>query len=142
MSDSVRSRVLDAVVAMMAGAGLVVYRCRFSPFEADELPATNVVPDDEGAQYDSAGQIDLSLRFTVRHTAASADGAEKLVDAQYVAGQKAILAEPTLGGLVTQLRYVGSKWEFERGELDTVALVVMYEAEFSSSRSDPSSPGY
>jgi hypothetical protein len=55
-----------------------------------------------------------------------------------VAAQKLLFADPKLGGLVRFTRENSQKWEFEKGELDTVALVVTYQAEFSTTRSDPS----
>ena len=69
----------------------------------------------------------------MRHTTASADGAEKAVDAQYVAGQKAILADPTLGGLVTpqdtqaQMLLIATSTS-DATELQTIAQAVRDEA--------------
>ena len=64
------------------------------------------------------------------------------VDARYIRAQQLLLADPTLGGLVRFLRYKGRKWQMEPGEVQAVSLNVTYEAEFSTSRSDPSQPGF
>ena len=143
MSDqSIQSDVLDAVVAALGGDTGHTYRCRFTPFAADELPADNVLPEDETANYGvTTGEVELVHRFMVRHIAQAANLVDKAVDLRYAAAQKLILADPTLGGLVRTTRYVGRKWEMEKGEYDNVALVVTYEVEFSTSRRDPTVAG-
>lgn len=139
--QSIQSDILDGVVAALGGDAASVFRCRFSDFGAEELPADNVIPEDETPEYQDNSGIELRHRFRIRHTAAAVDAVDKAVDLRYVRAQKLLLADPTLGGLVRYTRYISRKWEFEKGELDTVALVVVYEVEFSTSRSDPSVAG-
>ena len=144
MSQSIQSAVLDAVVATLGGEAQAVYRTRFTPFSQTELStgADNVLPDDETAEADTTDDTELRFRFFVRHTFAATDAVDKAVDVRYVRAYKLLLADQALGGLVRFTWYRGRKWEFEKGELDTVALVVTYEVEFSTKRSDPSQPGY
>lgn len=139
---SLQSQTLDAVVALLGGKSQNVERCRLEDYTAAQLPADNVLPANEEADYADTSSIDLRHRFTVRHVAQAANGVDVTVDARYVRGQQLILADPTLGGLVRFVRYIGRKWEFEKAGVQTVALAVTYEAEFSTSRSDPSQPGY
>lgn len=139
--ESVQSRVLGAIVAVLGGSAANVWRTRMESFAQDQLPADNVLPADEQAKNVTSSSIDLVHTFHVRHTAAAINEVDKVVDARYVRAQQLILADPYLGGLVRMTRYKGRKWEFEKGEVDTVALVVTYEVEFSTSRSDPSLPG-
>ncbi len=142
MSASLQSQILDAVVATLGGEQANVFRCQREDYGADDLPADNVMPEDEQAEYTDNASLDLRHRFTVRHAAADANAVDVAVDARYVRAQKLLLADPTLGGLVTFLRYLGRKWELEKGDLDYVTLVVTYEVEFSTSRADPSLAGY
>lgn len=141
-SPSIQSKVLDAVVAKLGGNEGSAWRCRFTPFSVLELPAENVLPETETAEYDDGTGTDNKFRFIIRHTAAAFDQVDKSVDARYVRGAKLLMDDPKLGGLVRLVRYIGRKWEFEKGELDTVALVVTYEVEFSTNRRDPSVAGF
>ena len=137
--QSVRSDVLDAVVAAL---GENAYRCRFRTFAVAELPAENVLPNDEDPEYDNTMDVERRFRFDVRHTVAAIDGAEKVADARYVRAYALLQVDPTLGGLVKRVVEVKTKWEMEQAEQQLMALVVTYEAEFSTSRSDPSVAGY
>ena len=140
--QSIQSDILDAVVALLGGAAGSAYRTRFTPFAVAELPADNVLPEDETAEYQDNSGVELMHKFTIRHTAAAVDQVDKVVDLRYVRGYKLLQADPTLGGMVRYCRYIGRKWEFEKGELDTVALAVTYEVEFSTTRQDPTVPGF
>lgn len=142
MSASLQSQILDAVVATLGGEQQNVFRCQMEDFGPDDLPADNVMPEDEQAEYVDNASLDLLHRFTVRHSAATADAVDVAVDARYVRAQQLLFADPTLGGLVTYLRYVGRKWELEKGKLEYVTLVVTYQVQFSTSRLDPSLAGY
>lgn len=142
-AQSIQSDILDAIVAALGGNANGAYRCRFEAFQASELPADNVIPEDESPQYDSINDIDNVFQFHVLHTGASVDEVDKAIDRRYVTGQHAILADPTLGGLVRMTRYRGRKWEMDGGKnLDTVTLKVTYECEFSQDKADPSKPGF
>jgi hypothetical protein len=140
--QSVQSDILDAVVAALGGQAQNVWRTRFRPFGAEELPSDNVVPEDVQDFYEANDDLDRKHRFVVRHLAAATDAVDKAVDLRYVRAQRLLLADPTLGGLVRYTREIGCKWEFESASKDTVALAVTYEVEFSTSRSDPSVPGF
>lgn len=141
--NSIQSQVVDAVVAALGGNDAGAWRTRFSPLKEIELKAgvDNVLPESEDAAYQMAGQVELRFRFIVRHTFAAVDQVDVAVDVRYVRGMQFILADPTLGGLAITTRYIGRKWEFERGQYDTVALAVTYEAQFSTSLRDPSRRG-
>ena len=139
MSVSIQSQVIAAIVALLnAVGGPRAYRTRITTFGTNELPAYNVLPAEDDTEYETTDGTEHRFRFTVRNTAQSVDEVDVAVDALYVAGHKAILADPTLGGLVHICRERGSKWEFEDAEHDMCALAVTYEVEFSTSRSDPS----
>ena len=110
-------------------------------FSPAQLPAFNVLPDEGSAEYAGAysGSVNWRFRFKVRCTAQAVDEVDTAVDPLFVAGSEAILTDPTLGGLVLTTRWVEQKWEREgEGQLDSCALVVTFESEFATSRSDPS----
>lgn len=139
MSASVQSQILAAVVATLnAGGGLTAYRTRMTAFAKAQLPAINVLPDEGDAIYLDSDSINRKFRFKLRHMAIAVDEVDAAVDSQYVAAQKKLFADPTLGGLTYYCHELAQKWELEKGEFDTVALVVTYEVEFSTTRSDPS----
>lgn len=139
--QSRQNQILATVVSILGGPAESAFRCRFSPFSADELPADNVVPDDEAASYEDTNSIDLRCTFRIRHTAAAVDAVDDVVDARFVRAQKLLLADPTLGGIVRYCRYLGRKWEYQQGTLDTAASVATYEVEFSTTRTDPTQAG-
>jgi hypothetical protein len=145
MTASVQSNVLDAAVTRLNTTVWPAYRTRMAAFKPDQLPAFNVLPDDAEPDYAEAitGQVDWKFRWRVRMMAATANEVDKAVDALFVAGSKALLTDPTLGGLVLITRYVSDKWEREgEGEYDQCAKVVTFESEFSTSRNDPSAAGF
>lgn len=138
MSASIQSQIMDAVVAALTGASLSTYRTRMTAFTPAQLPAANVLPDEGDAEYLDSDSVDRRFRFKVRYTDVAVDECDQAVDATYVAGSKAILGAPTFSGLVMATHELSQKWEMEKGSLDTVALVVTYESQFSTTRSDPS----
>jgi hypothetical protein len=140
---SIQSQVIAAVVTLLNGkAGAVASRTRFSAYSEAQLPAFNVIPDEGQPDYTDTDSIYRKFRFVVRHVGQAVDECDVIVDPLYVEGQKALFADTKLGGLVKVIREVGQKWEFEKGKLDTVALAVTYEVEFSTSRTDPSVASY
>ena len=139
MSSSIQSQVMAAIVAKLNGAGGAnAWRTRMTAFKPAELPAINVLPDEGDVEYLDTDSADRRFRFKVRFTGVAVDEVDAAIDPIYVAGNAALLADPKLGGLVLFTRERSSKWEMEKGEFDTVALVVLYESEFSTSRNDPS----
>ena len=139
MSVSVQSQIMARVTAVTNGAaGATSWRTRMTAFKAAELPAINVFPDECDTDYVDSHSIERRLRFKLRLVTQAVDVCDAAIDPVYVAANAAIMSDPRLGGLAIFTREGPQKWEFEKGELDTVALVVTYEVEFSTTRSDPS----
>jgi hypothetical protein len=139
VSVSIQSRIIAAAVAALNGAGgAASYRSRMAAFSKAQLPAINVLPKESDPEYNDSDSIDRRLLIDVRYTGIAVDEVDAAIDPIYVAGNAALLADPTLGGLAIITRERASKWELEKGEVDAVALVVIYEIEFSTTRSDPS----
>jgi hypothetical protein len=127
-----------AVAALNGAGGAVSYRSRMTAFSKAQLPAINVLPKESDPEYNDTNSIDRRFLIDVRYTGIAIDEVDAAIDPIYVAGNAALLADPTFGGLAIFTRERASKWELEKGEVDTVALVVIYEIEFSTSRNDPS----
>ena len=142
LNSSLQSQVMAFVVAAVAIPGAPAYRVRMTAFEKEDLPATNVLPEEGDARYTDADSTDRSFRFRLRHMAQAVDQADAVVDPLYVAAHKALMADRTLGGLVSETRELSQKWSLDKGEVETVALEVLYEVEFFTGRSDPSRPPF
>jgi hypothetical protein len=139
-SPSIQSRITALAVAALNGStvGVTAYRSKMAAFSQAQLPAINVLPDEGDTEYNDTDSADRRFRFKVRYTGIAVDECDAAIDPIYVAGNIALLADPKFGGLAIFTRELSSKWEMEKGLFDTVALVVLYETEFSTSRLDPS----
>ncbi len=147
MSDqSVQFEISNAVVNALGGKAQNAHRCRLMDFSAEELKDTgadNVIPDTEDVDAaQSTDDEELVWRFFIRHMVTTAAGTDRIADQRYVRGRRLIEQDPTLGGMVRRVTYVGRKWEMERTELQQMALVVTYEVKFSTRRNDPTIAGY
>jgi hypothetical protein len=139
MSASVQSQIMAQIVAVTNNAaGARSWRTRMTAFKAAELPAINVIPDEGEVEYIDTHSVERKFRFKLRLITQSVDECDAAIDPVYIAANAAITADPRLGGLAIFTREGPSKWEMEKGEYDFVALVVTYEVEFSTTRSDPS----
>jgi len=144
--NSVQFAISDAITNALGGKAANAHRCRLTDFSDDELRnggADNVIPDTEDV--DAAQTTDdeeLVYRCMVRHVVTTAAGTDRIADLRYVRGRRLIETDPTLGGMVRRITYLGRKWEMERKELGQMALVATYELKFSTRRNDPTIPGY
>ena len=144
MSQSIQSRVVGAVVALLNTAGTAfatpvqAFRTRVEAFDITQVPAWNVIPDDGEAEYVETGAVERKFRFCVRNMVTAQNQADVAADVLYVAASQAIQADPTLGGLVRYTREISQKWERDgAASQDNVALVVTYQVEFATLRTDP-----
>jgi hypothetical protein len=145
--QTIQSRVLDQIVALLNAAGTVftpdvkAYRCRVEAFDPKREPmAWNVLPEDgeEDAANSYSNSTAERFRFCVRCTVSANNEADKAADPLYAVARPAILADPTLGGLVNFTRFKSQKWEMEgAASTDNIALVLTFETEFATSRTDP-----
>lgn len=140
----VLEQIEAAIVALLGGNAAGVWDTRLTPFGPEELPADNLIPEDEQPDWaeSDTDSVEVKAKFTLRHTAAAVNGAKDQAAARYLRAARLIEADPTLGGLVHYTRYMGRKWERERAETDTIACVATYEIQFSTTRIDPGAAGY
>ena len=142
---SVQFEIQRAAVATLGGKAQNAHRGRLIDFSADELAnggADNVLPEDETSIEDTTDDTELTHRFQVVHFVQTSAGWDRAIDLRFTRAYKLLMADPTLGGLVRRVKYVKREWHMERKELQQVSLVVTYETEFSTLRTDPTVAGY
>lgn len=130
-------QVTDYVAALVGGD-----HCRLTTYAEGQLPATNVIPDEEATEpEDNLDELNR-FRFHLRHIVTAPAAASATADALFLANDRLIAADRTLGGRVRWVRRTGRKWEMEQQELQQIALVATYECEFTTRQADPGLPGY
>ena len=142
---SIQSQVVACVVGLLNVAGAanfitpaLAFRTRVESFGPHQLPAWNVLPDEGSAQYVETAAVNRKVRFCVRNMVAAHDQADLAADPLYVVSTRALCADPSLGGLVRYTREISQKWERDGpASEDNIALVVTYEVEFATLRTDP-----
>jgi hypothetical protein len=145
INPSIQSQIMAAAVAALnkTDVGYTAYRCRMAAFTPDQLPAWNVLPEEDAPDYSgaSSGSVNWKFSFRVRCMVASVGEVDAAADPLFVAACQAILADPTLGGLAVITRLAGVKWERDaKGEYDQCAQVIVFESEFGTARNNPSVP--
>ena len=147
--STIQSQIMDKAVSLLNAAGAAMtpqvkaWRCRVEPFDPQipgDLPAWNVIPEDGEPDLPNSysGATARKFRFCVRCTVSANNQADAAADPLYAAAVPALLTDPTLGGLVTFTREGTQKWEKEGpAATDNLALVVSFETEFATSRTDP-----
>jgi hypothetical protein len=138
--QSIQFTLLAAIAALIGAAN-----CRLKPWADAELPAMNVMPDEQDIEPTSSGQVERSTRFQVRYIASGTDAttpATQAADTMYVVANALLLTGITLGGQVHAIRELKHKYEREQAEKQQIAQVVTYQIDFSTSRNDASKAGY
>jgi hypothetical protein len=144
-AHSIQFQVLRAVVDQLGGKAQNAHRCRLRDFSAEELGelgADNVLPEKESNDEQTTDDSELIMRFQVVHMVQATEGADRHADLRYVRAFELLMANQTLGGLVRRVKYISRDWHIERRELELMSIVVTYECEFSTSRTDPKVAGY
>lgn len=136
--ESISSQITGAVVALLEATGTPTYRVRISGFSKEHTPAYNVFPADLSPSYVAAGEQENTMRLMINCIAFAAEQVDLVIDPLYVAAEKALQKDITLGGLVKSFRL--KQWGFKtdpKAEQDVGLLELQYEAEFSTVRGDP-----
>lgn len=138
MSNQSLQYKVTLATALLLGAE----HCRLINFEQDELPAINVVPDEERTEIEDDTDEENIFRFHVRFICLGVNDARAQADALFVNADKLLAASRTLGGLVRSVRRVGRSWQMEQEALEQIAHVATYECTYSTRRTDASVAGY
>jgi hypothetical protein len=145
IGQSIQSQIVAYVVGLLNAAGaenftvaVSAFRTRVEEYASTQLPAWNVIPDDGEAQYREVSAVDRTFRFCVRSMVSAQNQADLAADPLYVVSTQALCADPSLGGLVRYTREISQKWERDgNASQDNIALVVTYQVEFATLRTDP-----
>ncbi len=142
---SVREQILQAVELALSGpgkpAGVSVHRYRTRPFNSDALPALVIYPAPDGERVErvtlqpSRADRTLTIRIECRLIAAG-EPPDTALDPLLVWVTRAIMADPTLGGLAVRTTEVRTLWDAE--ELDRVyaAAAVDFQIEYRTDAVD------
>lgn len=118
--------------------GLNVHRQRTRPIEKDGLPAQVLYLLNEDTEERAAGQIDRRARFAVEsRVTASGESPDAALDEYLSWAVKALRADPTLGGLSSDVKERGTEWDHV--ELDKVfgAARTIFEVHYQTADDDP-----
>lgn len=125
MSEPVSTQILDALSARLAGAATgaatvdVDRDNQAEPYEAAELPALNIIPVDEeidaafmaGAAVGVPVRQDVTLAVVLQIVTCGGSFPARQARRISAACEAALAADPTLGGVCTQvLRVTGRQW--------------------------------
>lgn len=147
---TLRGDVLDAVVAALSAQNpappshlAAVHRYRFRPIDRDKLSAIVVYPhrndpeEHELEQREDAFAVVIELRAKQLAAGVTPD---VLVEELYDWTVSQLLADPTLGGLVTDLVEGSTQWQGEELDEAYCAAAVVFTATFHRPYDDPSTP--
>jgi len=146
--ETIRSQILAAVVALLEAANAdrpahltAVHRFRFRPLDKDKLSALVVYPvrNTEGDSELERREDDFTFVVECRaKQLTAATTADELVEELYWWAVSRILADPTLGGLVTDVVEGDTQWQGEDLAEAYAAAGVQFRATFHRQFADPS----
>ena len=151
MPSTLRAQVLAAVVAALDAADaerpahlVAVHRFRFRPLDMDKLSAIVVYPARNVRGDDELEAREDSFTFVIECRAkqlTAADTPDVLVEDLYWWAVTRLLADPTLGGLVTELEEGDTLWQGEHLLEAYAAAGVQFTAVFHRPYDDPAVAG-
>jgi hypothetical protein len=148
-----RELVMQAIVAVLDGsgkpAGLKVHRSRHVPIERDDLPA--LVPyrsrpplggrseEVERLDHDPGVERRLNVRVEARVSGAVPEAA---LDPLFIWTVKSLREDPTLGGLVLDIRELGSETDSAEMGKPVGAEAIDFEVIYQTSEDNPEEEVY
>ena len=144
---SIREQIIQAVVAALDGsgkpAGLTVHRYRTRPLEKDDLPAQVVYPAGTGGAvaetvrlYGGTNDVLRELRVRIESRVMGAQP-DQLLDPLYIWAVKAVMSDPTLGGLAHEIREEATSFDAVEFEQPVGASATDIIVEYVTSQDDP-----
>lgn len=134
---SVRERILREIVARLTAAvtPMPVHRQSALPVTRESSPALLLFVEGDAitAHANHLADRTLTVRFVVL---ARGPDAFDVVDAAMVAAHAALLADPSLGGLVIAVREVDCEWEIDDADAGAVALPARYDIRYRTHAAD------
>lgn len=143
MADTVRERIVQAMVTALDGGPAPVMRKRLDALETEELPAFVIAkaaePKPGDGDYDSEERTFSVQVYCVVGTSESDDTAapDKLADPLEAWAEQKLVGEE-FSGLAKDVIYAGTQWVSVPGQnLDIVGSVVTFEVTYWTTRGDP-----
>jgi hypothetical protein len=141
MADTVRKRIVDAVVATLSDAakpaGLTVHKYRLRPLERDQLPAVVVFSIDESVSLENiVPQVArrLVVRCEARHHGDVPDDALDPILSWVV---QRITTDATLQDLTVRVSEVGTEWMAEQKDVVLAAAAVDFAIDYYTLETNP-----
>jgi hypothetical protein len=136
---TIREQILAAIVTTLAGTagvGSRIYRSRVDPVSRAESPALIVEPmNDVPSQNTSLPTLDhmLTVRVLVIVRDAIPDqAADSIIESLHAK----LMADPTLGGLVMDIKEAPTDFELEPADLPSGVIQCMYEVQYRTRVND------
>lgn len=133
-----REQILQALKARLgalSGLGITgVHRSRADPFQPDEAPALNLVPDLDEPAENTIGMIDSTLSVEV-HVFHRGQEPDALADPIVQAVHAALMTEPTLGGLAIDIAEGSTGWEFDSSDRTSLLVRLKFTVMYRHPRS-------
>jgi hypothetical protein len=132
VTPSIRAQILARIADILEPVNPGgVYRSREAALAREEGPGVFVRPADEAPESKGLGMtirdFTVVVGFIVRGRVPD-DDADPLV----VAAQAAIMADPTLGGLVARTIEDATTWDFEQADMNAVAIEARYKVRYAT----------
>jgi len=134
---TIRNAVVGLLNTRLAASGVQAHGSRFRAWNADELPAVAVYALSETSQiHDEAPRsylrsLELGVEVIPEHKPGSADALADAMDDLAEQVEAAVMADPELGGLVNDVRLVGTDMVFEpKGEHLVAAARLRFTVEY------------
>lgn len=139
---SVRERILQAVEAALNATGkpveLTVFRHRTLPLEDEDLPAAVVLLGRETVTLSTSAPVTVTRTLPIRvEVSALGEPADAVLDPYLVWVVRALMREPTFGGLVQALTETGSAWRAEASDDPMAEGAVAFEIAYETLETDP-----
>ena len=147
MTQSIRERILQAVVQLLAPVALLqgaqVLRSPTTGISREHSPALLIFPESETVSPRINDRVERQLVLRVvavaRETAGTAP--EAIADALLVAAHAALFASANLSGLCLGLRELECEWDVEDADAAAAAIPARYQITYRTLVSDISMIG-
>jgi hypothetical protein len=138
MAASIRVQIMNALMAALNGPGAPCkfWRMRMEEFQSNELPAGNLILEEENRQID-AGEDDCTLTVSLDCiVSTTVDPVDEALDALLVWAEQSIMADQTLGGLATYIDPKPVKWFMANKGAKQCVAAIGFDVKFRTALTD------
>lgn len=141
--SSVREQILIALATKLAAvSGVTVYRSRQSAIARIEGSAILIQPKHEPVEKRASNPGGLVLRDMTIDVSVivRGDPADSIADPIIVSTHAIVMADPTLGGLCSQVIEHSTEWMFDEADLTAAEVIIAYQIRYQTSANDLTKP--